>query len=70
MRNIWYPAKRAEYVTTAQLREMGDVVIERDFAYGMEEELAAQDNAQREKIFVETKPLHVGLVSLCHGYYD
>ena len=63
MRNIWYPGRRAEYVTTAQLREMGDVVIERDFAFGMDEELAAQETVQQEKIFVETKPLHVGLIS-------
>ena len=63
MRNIWYPGKRAEYVTTAQLRDMGDVVVERDFEFGMEQELTAQEPMQREKIFVETKPLHVGLVS-------
>ncbi|KAI4125471.1 MAG: hypothetical protein LQ338_004229 [Usnochroma carphineum] len=37
MRNIYYPQRKAEYVTASQLRTLNqkDLVIERDFAFGM-----------------------------------
>jgi len=37
MRNEFYPRKMAEYVTTAQIRELGlqDVVLERDSTFGI-----------------------------------
>jgi hypothetical protein len=38
MRNIWHPSRTAEYVTDAQLKELGGVVIERDFLFGMQED--------------------------------
>ncbi|KAL8691068.1 MAG: hypothetical protein Q9218_003630 [Villophora microphyllina] len=46
MRNIYYPQRKAEYVTQAQMRSMNqkDMVIERDFSFGLErpQETAAQ----------------------------
>lgn len=39
MRNIYFPQRKAEYVTSAQIRSMGgqkDMVIERDFGFGIE----------------------------------
>ncbi|KAL8867161.1 MAG: hypothetical protein Q9174_005836 [Haloplaca sp. 1 TL-2023] len=37
MRNMYYPQRKAEYVTQAQIRTMNqkDLVIERDFAFGL-----------------------------------
>ncbi|KAI4195440.1 MAG: hypothetical protein LQ350_007204 [Teloschistes chrysophthalmus] len=37
MRNIYYPQSKAEYVTQAQMRSMGqkDAVFERDFSFGL-----------------------------------
>ncbi|KAI4245330.1 MAG: hypothetical protein LQ352_006594, partial [Teloschistes flavicans] len=37
MRNIYYPQRKAEYVTHAQMRSMGqkDMVFERDYSYGL-----------------------------------
>ena len=43
MRNIWYPQKRAQYVTDAQLRTMKDVTVERDPLFGMEQIAKEQD---------------------------
>ena len=63
MRNIWYPGKRAEYVTAAQLRGMDDVVIERDFTFGMEKEVEAQE-ALKDDTAVEMQLLAVSRVSL------
>lgn len=39
MRNIYYPQRKAEYVTQAQMRNMNqkDVIIERDFGFGLEQ---------------------------------
>lgn len=38
MRNIYYPQRKAEYVTASQMRTLNqkDMVIERDFAFGVE----------------------------------
>ncbi|KAL8965527.1 MAG: hypothetical protein Q9183_003804 [Haloplaca sp. 2 TL-2023] len=38
MRNMYYPQRKADYVTQAQIRTMNqkDLVIERDFAFGLE----------------------------------
>ena len=46
MRNNWLPRKMAEYQTMAQLKELGDVVIERDFTYGTRQE---RDRIAQEK---------------------
>lgn len=44
MRNIWYPARRAQYMTQTQLLELGDKPIERDFNFGYtKEELDTAD---------------------------
>lgn len=52
MRNTWFPNRMAEYMTLAKLKELGDVVIERDPTYGgrQEKELAkGRKDAEREK---------------------
>lgn len=52
MRNTWFPSKMAEYMTLAKLKELGDVVIERDTTFGgvQERELARQrKEAEQEK---------------------
>ena len=36
MRHIWYPSKRAEYVTDALLKTLPDVVVERDFTFELD----------------------------------
>ncbi|KAL9632761.1 MAG: hypothetical protein Q9204_003655 [Flavoplaca sp. TL-2023a] len=62
MRNIYYPQRKAEYVTQAQLRTTSqrDVLTERDFAFGIPQpESESQPVEQRaEKTFeVQTKLL-------------
>lgn len=37
MRNSWFPRKMAEYQTLAQLKELGDVAIERDSTFNPRE---------------------------------
>ncbi|KAL8724721.1 MAG: hypothetical protein Q9181_006701 [Wetmoreana brouardii] len=48
MRNIYYPQRKAEYVTQAQMRTMAKsgMVIERDFTFGVEQ---PQSEAQPEE---------------------
>ncbi|MCJ1431431.1 hypothetical protein MMC27_000784 [Xylographa pallens] len=57
MRNIWYPSKRAEYMTDAQLKTMPDVVIERDFTFGMEQSTEDQANGQEDPVNIQIKLL-------------
>lgn len=65
MRNSFYPEKRAEYVTKAQLRELGmnKEIFERDWTFGIHQldapktELA--DN--KEPLVVDLDLLQVGL---------
>ncbi|KAL8792499.1 MAG: hypothetical protein Q9195_004869 [Heterodermia aff. obscurata] len=38
MRNVWYPGHKAAYMTKSQLKDLGDVVTERDVMFGKEEE--------------------------------
>ncbi|KAL8704856.1 MAG: hypothetical protein Q9201_002015 [Fulgogasparrea decipioides] len=49
MRNTYYPQRKAEYVTQAQMRTMdkSNMVIERDFTFGVEQ---TQSEAQQEDI--------------------
>lgn len=51
MRNTWFPKKMAEYQTQAQLKELGDVVIERDSTFGspQEKERLAREKKDAEK---------------------
>jgi len=52
MRNTWFPNKMAEYMTLAKLKELGDVVVERDPTFGsrQEKELAkAKKEAEKER---------------------
>lgn len=63
MRNDWYPKRMAEYMTDAQLRELGleNVVSERDstFLPGLER--------QTQKTAVEETPIQIDLdfLSVC-----
>lgn len=51
MRNTWFPREMAEYQTLAQLKELGDVVIERDSTFGstQEKERIARERREAEK---------------------
>ncbi|MCJ1385076.1 hypothetical protein MMC17_008194 [Xylographa soralifera] len=57
MRNIWYPSKRAEYMTDAQLKTIPDVVIERDFTFGMEQATEGQETGQENPVNIQIKLL-------------
>ncbi|MCJ1281686.1 hypothetical protein MMC26_001008 [Xylographa opegraphella] len=57
MRNIWYPSKRAEYMTDAQLKAIPDVVIERDFTFGMEQSTEGQEAGQDDPVNIQIKLL-------------
>ena len=58
MRNIWYPQQMAEYVTHSQLRDMPDIVAERDFTFGIEQpELVKEE--KEEMVDVQMKLLAV-----------
>ncbi|MCJ1403107.1 hypothetical protein MMC11_006330 [Xylographa trunciseda] len=57
MRNIWYPSKRAEYMTDAQLKTIPDVVIERDFTFGMEQSTESQETGQSDPVNIQIKLL-------------
>ena len=59
MRNIWYPSKRAQYMTDAQLKAIPDVVIERDFTFGMEQPTEGQETGQDNLANVQIKLLSV-----------
>lgn len=63
MRNIWYHSKWAHYMTTAQLKSIPDLVVERDFTYGIEQATEAQvpgavapGNVQIELLSVREPP--------------
>ena len=49
MRNMYYPQRKAEYVTQAQIRTMHqkDLVIERDFAFGLDK---SNEESQKEDV--------------------
>ena len=77
MRNIWYPQKRAEYVTTAKLKDLGtkDAVLEWDASFESEMEVEIEDEAGKENdmkkkvtpTFVEmehVKPIELELMSV------
>ena len=59
MRNIWHPSKRAEYMTAAQLKTMPDLVVERDFAFGLEQSPEGQAKEDESSPVVEVKLLSV-----------
>jgi len=59
MRNIWYPSKRAEYMTSAQLETMPDVVIERDFTFGMDKQVEIKATKKVKSAPVQSKLLTV-----------
>ena len=46
MRNIWYPNQKAEYMTESKLQQLNkkDLVIERDYLFGIEQPDQGDDN--------------------------
>ena len=58
MRNVWYPGHKAAYMTMSQLKELGDVVIERDVMFGMEEEQETKED-EEHMVDVQMKLLPV-----------
>lgn len=62
MRNIWHPQHKALYITDSQLKELGDVVAERDFMFGMEE-TAEKEEEEEKMIEVQMKLLSVSVPS-------
>ena len=49
MRNVWYPTHKAAYMTKSELKDLGDVVTERDVRFGMEEEQNEQEEHQKKE---------------------
>jgi hypothetical protein len=67
MRNEFYPKKMADYVTKAQLRELGmeNVELERDSTFGLGQQQAAPTTEPEEAI----KPniaIHTDLLKVSH----
>ena len=62
MRNIWYPQRKASYVTDSQLKELGGVVAERDFLFGLEEEIERRQEDE-QMVEVQMKLLPVSLTA-------
>lgn len=62
MRNIWYPGHNAAYMTNAQLKELGDVVTERDVMFGKEEEQEKKED-EEQMVDVQMKLLPVRAIS-------
>ena len=65
MRNVWYPTHKAAYMTKSELKDLGDVVSERDIMFGMEEE---QEEHEKEEdvepmVDVQMKLLSVRVTS-------
>jgi hypothetical protein len=69
MRNIWYPAGLAEYVTKAQLKMMKDVVVERDFAFGVRQPMVEGPAQELAKVVAEEARIRLLSVSICDFAY-
>lgn len=57
MRNIWYPQRKASYVTDSQLKELGGIVAERDFLFGLEEEVERREEEQMVEVQMKLLPV-------------
>ncbi|KAL8724342.1 MAG: hypothetical protein Q9166_008007 [cf. Caloplaca sp. 2 TL-2023] len=59
MRNMYYPQRKAEYVTEAQMRTMNqkDMVIERDFTFGVPQPEAIAQTPVEEAVNAQMKLL-------------
>ena len=60
MRNIWYPQQMAEYMTESQLKEVPELIAERDFTFGMAKERGEDEAEEEEMVDVQMKLLAVG----------
>lgn len=65
MRNIYYPQRKAEYVTAAQLRTINqkDILTERDFNFGNNES-ANRDNIKPEKAYQTAVDVRMKLLNV------
>ncbi|KKY17213.1 putative ribosomal protein l9 rnase h1 [Diplodia seriata] len=66
MRNQWFPARKADYVTPTQLRELKaeDVPVERNYMFGMDEPEAREEETGPEVLEIAPpKPIEVKGVS-------
>lgn len=72
MRNIFYPQQKAEYITQVELRALKkkDVVIERDFKFGIEQESAASAEDREEVVEIETRLLPVSALLWPHDFWQ
>lgn len=70
MRNDWFPGRMAEYVTEAQLRELGmkGVVLERDSLFGSRQKKPATDVASTDKEEPSVIPVSLGLLTVRTGH--
>ncbi|KAL8679475.1 MAG: hypothetical protein Q9186_004251 [Xanthomendoza sp. 1 TL-2023] len=59
MRNIYYPQRKAEYVTTAQMRTTNqkDILVERDYSFGVPQPEATSQSAGDDAVDVQMKLL-------------
>ncbi|KAI4118536.1 MAG: hypothetical protein LQ345_001421 [Seirophora villosa] len=66
MRNIYFPQRKAEYVTAAQIRAMGgpkELNIERDFGFGIETPAQQQEQPGDDSVTPETVNVRVDLLT-------
>lgn len=67
MRNIYFPQRKAEYVTAAQIRAMGgpkELNIERDFGFGIETPAQQQEQPGDDSVTPETVNVRVDLLTV------
>ena len=66
MRNLYYPLRKAEYVTQAQMRttNIKERIIERDPTFGIEQEAKEKAEDKDELVEVQTKLLSVHSIPL------
>ncbi|KAL8695870.1 MAG: hypothetical protein Q9224_003105 [Gallowayella concinna] len=59
MRNIYYPQRKAEYVTTAQMRTTNqkDILVERDYSFGVPQPEATSQSVGDDAVDVQMKLL-------------
>ena len=71
MRNIWYPANKAQYMTVPQLKEAirQGIVIEREHTFGMEQTEASEltDEGAEPTVDVQLNRLSVKY-TWCHQH--
>ncbi|KAL9014994.1 MAG: hypothetical protein Q9173_000371 [Seirophora scorigena] len=67
MRNIYFPQRKAEYVTSAQIRAMGgrkELIIERDFGFGIETPAQQQEQPGDDSNTPDTVNVRMDLLTV------